>query len=98
MSQLFNLEASSQSNGTIKKQHENPPKRKGGEKTNIMKIGLMQPMLIKIWNRIVGMIFLRFKNTQREEAPPHKTPVLRKSRNMGIWVVGTSNQLFIRGS
>ena len=39
-----------------------------------------------------------FKDTRREKAPPKKTPALRKSTNMGIWAVGTLNQLFIRGS
>ena len=38
------------------------------------------------------------KDTHREKAPSNKTPALTKSRNMDIWVVGTSNQLFIRGS
>ena len=33
-----------------------------------------------------------------EKAPLNKTAELTKSTNMGIWVVGTSNQLFIRGS
>ena len=33
-----------------------------------------------------------------EKASSNKTPVLIKSTNMGIWVVVTSNQLFIRGS
>ena len=32
-----------------------------------------------------------------EKAPSNKTTALAKSANMGIWVVGTSNQLFIRG-
>ena len=32
-----------------------------------------------------------------EKALPNKTTALTKSTNMGIWVVGTSNQLFIRG-
>ena len=58
----------------------------------------MQPILIKIWNRIVGMIFYGLKILTGEKPASHKTPVLAKSRNMGIWVVGTSNQLFIRGS
>ena len=40
----------------------------------------------------------RFKDTRREKAPPKKTPALRKSTNMGVWAVGTLNQLFIRGS
>ena len=34
-----------------------------------------------------------FKNTHREKAP-----ALAKSMSMDIWVVGISNQLFIRGS
>ena len=40
----------------INKQLENALKRNGGEKRPKM-IGLVQPMLIKIWNRIVGFIF-----------------------------------------
>ena len=42
--------------------------------------------------------FYFLKDTHREKAPSNKTPALTKSTNMGIWVVGTSNQLFIRGS
>ena len=38
------------------------------------------------------------KDTHRKKAPSNKTPALTKSTNMGILVVGTSNQLFIRGS
>ena len=38
------------------------------------------------------------KDTHREKAQSNKTPAATKSRNMVIWVVGTSNQLFIRGS
>ena len=37
-----------------------------------------------------------FNDTHREKAPSNKTPVLMKSMNMEIWVVGTSNQFFIR--
>ena len=40
----------------------------------------------------------RFKDTHLEKAPPNKTSALTKSMNMDIWVVGTSNQLFIRRS
>ena len=36
-------------------------------------------------------------DTHREKAPSNKTPTLSKIKNMDIWVVGTSNQLFIRG-
>ena len=35
------------------------------------------------------------KDTFTEKASSNKTPVLAKSINMDIWVVGTSNQLFI---
>ena len=38
------------------------------------------------------------KDTNRENAPSNKTPALAKSVNKDIWIVGTSNQLFIRGS
>ena len=38
------------------------------------------------------------KDTRREKAPSNKTPALKKSTNMGVWAVGTLNQLFIRGS
>ena len=45
------------------------------------------------------ILFLLFdKDTHRENAPSNKTPALTKSTNMGIWVVGTSSQLFLRGS
>ena len=37
-----------------------------------------------------------FKDTHREKAASNKTPALTKSTNMGIWVVGTSNQPFIK--
>ena len=39
-----------------------------------------------------------FKDTASEKAPSNKTPALTKSMNMDIWVLGTSNQHFIRGS
>ena len=38
------------------------------------------------------------KDTLWEKAASNKTPALTKSANMDIWVVGTSNQLFMRGS
>ena len=41
---------------------------------------------------------MNIKDTHREKAPSNKTPVLRKSTNIGVWAVGTLNQLFIRGS
>ena len=42
--------------------------------------------------------FADFKDTHMEKEPLNKTPALTKSSNMGIWFVGTWNQLFIRGS
>ena len=38
---------------------------------------------------------MQFKEISREKAPSNKTQALAKSMNMGIWVVGASNQLFI---
>ena len=38
------------------------------------------------------------KDNHREKAPSNKTPALTGSINMDIWVVGTSNHLFVRGS
>ena len=37
-----------------------------------------------------------FKDTHMEKAPSNKTPLLSESMNMAVWVVGTSNQLFVR--
>ena len=47
-----------QTNFVAKKLLENVPKRKGGEKkTQMMQmIGLIRPMLIKLWNWNVGII------------------------------------------
>ena len=39
-----------------------------------------------------------FKDTYREKTPSKKNSALTKSTNIDIWVIGTSNQLFIRGS
>ena len=39
-----------------------------------------------------------FKDTHREKASSNETPALTKSTNMDIWVFGTTNQLFIKGS
>ena len=40
---------------------------------------------------------ISLKDTPMEKTPSNKTPALTKSMNMDIWVVRTSNQLFIRG-
>ena len=64
--QWFSLEKALQANGVtksdvkdvIKKQLENAPKRKGGEKTQMIQIiGLIRPMLITIWNCMMGITF-----------------------------------------
>ena len=63
----MNLEVALQANGVTesdvkevtKKQLENASKRKGDEKTEMMQMGgLIQPMLIKLLNWIVGIIFM----------------------------------------
>ena len=38
------------------------------------------------------------KDTHREKAPSNKTLTLTESINMSIWVAGTLNQVFVRGS
>ena len=43
------------------------------------------------------MYLCQFKDTHREKASPNETLALTKRMNMGIWDVGTSNQLFVRG-
>ena len=42
--------------------------------------------------------FYHFKDAHREEATSNNISSLSKIMNMDIWVVGTSNQLFIQGS
>ena len=41
-------------------------------------------------------ILTELKDTHREKGPLNETPALTEGINMKIWVVGTSNQLFIR--
>ena len=56
-----------------------------------------------IWHAFkhLNRLFVHFSNllkdTHRQKAPSNKTPALKKSKNMGVWAVGTLNQLFIRG-
>ena len=38
------------------------------------------------------------KETHMEKTPSNEAPALTESTNIGIWVVGTTNQLFIRVS
>ena len=42
--------------------------------------------------------FVEVKDNHREKSLSNENPVLTKSTNIDIWVVGTANQLFIRGS
>ena len=37
----------------------------------------------------------RFNDTHREKVPSNKTSAMTKNIIMAIWVIGTSNQLFI---
>ena len=37
-----------------------------------------------------------FKDTERGKAPSNETPALAEITNMGIWVVVTTNELFLR--
>ena len=38
------------------------------------------------------------KDTHRKKPPKNKVPALSKGMNIDIWLVSTSNQLFMRGS
>ena len=40
----------------------------------------------------------QIKDIHREKSPSNKTPTLTESTHMGIRAVGTTNQLFVRGS
>ena len=46
----------------------------------------------------LNKIFGSLRSILREKVTSNKTPAFTKSMSMFIWVVGTSNQLFIRGS
>ena len=43
-------------------------------------------------------IYKYLRRLTGKKAPSNKTPALTKSTKKGIWAVGTTNQLFIRGS
>ena len=62
----------------------------------IMQVKILFEIAVKRFNFINIIQF--FKDTHREKAPSNKTLTLTESRNMGIWVVGTSNQMLNRGS
>ena len=48
-------------------------------------------------NQFLNVSKVSIKVTNREKASSNKTQAFTKSMNMDIWVIGTSNQLFIRG-
>ena len=52
--------------------------------------------IFNISDKRLEMSFLRILTAKKHRQI--KIPALAKSTNMGIWVVGTTNQLFIRGS
>ena len=76
------------------------------------KLRIKNPTLNKLTKKIVSLVIdplssekmsnkyckRCFKNTHRENAPSNKTPALTNSMNMDIWIVGISNQHFVRGS
>ena len=56
--------------------------------------------MVALLSKFYGKIWVGFclKDTHRVKALSNKTPTLTESMNMDIWVVGTLNKLFIRGS
>ena len=54
--------------------------------------------LIFGYNSVAPLIKIMFTDTHREKLPSNKTPVLTKSMNMNICVVGASNEPIIRRS
>ena len=54
-------------------------------------------MAVKKYIKIYKNVLFLFKDTQGGKAPSSQTPAIVKSTNMDIWVVGTLNQVFIRG-
>ena len=62
---------------------------------------LTEEIQLMCWGQAKSQVTVHFgilKDAHREKAPSSKTPALTKSRKMSIWLVGTSNQLFSRGS
>ena len=54
-------------------------------------------LLISILSNVVPAKCL-LRDTHKGKPPSNKTPALTKSMNMDIWIAGTLNQLFIKGS
>ena len=57
----------------------------------------LRQRILKTYNKRLQKALWDLKDTHREIEFSNKTPALTKSINTGIWVVGTSNQFFIRG-
>ena len=55
-------------------------------------------LVVALHRQLLGNLLTLIKDTHREKAPSNETPALTESRNMGICIVDTPNQLFIRGS
>ena len=55
-------------------------------------------MKILIKNSTIHILNMLFKDTHGEKAPSNKTQASTKSMSMDIWVVGTLNLVFVRGS
>ena len=55
---------------------------------------------LSVFDHFVGLLGRRLKGWRysRGKAQSNKTPALTKSMNMDNWLVGISNQLFIKGS
>ena len=51
-----------------------------------------------IFCALTEALYIVIKDTHKEKALSNKTLALRGSANMGVWTVGTLNQLFMRGS
>ena len=72
-----------------------------GANENVNIIRINQKLFRRIFfilKILQGMGFQLLKDAHREKLPSNKIPALQKSMNMGIWVVGTAKQFFIRGS
>ena len=64
---------------------------------NVPEAKLDQSMGSSIFHYKIVQLY-SFKDTHREKIPSNKFPAPTECTNMGIWVIGTSNHLFIRGS
>ena len=59
---------------------------------------IIQNNLTLVEQEALHFVLVDLKDTHREKPPSNKIPVLTKSMNMDIWVVGTSNQFFLKSS